>query len=158
MAHPFTSGPSALAFPITKPLPPPALFPLRTACVASLSPSSSPALSPPSQCVGGYLEPVMGAEAADAVAKEFRRRCEEDSRSKSEIDNYDDGPGEEMANCEFSLAYGERRGELSLAYGERRGEFSLAYGERGGGVLTGIWCEGGGVLTGIWCGGKGIVF
>ena len=49
----------------------------------------------------------MGAENADIVAREFRRRCEEDSRSKDEIDNYDDGPGEEMANCEFSLAYGE---------------------------------------------------
>ena len=59
------------------------------------------------QCVGGYLEAVMGADGADTVAKEFRRRSEEDSRCKDEIDNYDDGPGEEMANCEFSLAYGE---------------------------------------------------
>ena len=47
---------------------------------------------------------------ADNVSKEFRRRCEEDSRCKDEIDNYDDGPGEEMANCEFSLAYGEAQG------------------------------------------------
>ena len=52
----------------------------------------------------------MTPEEADTVAKEFRRRCEEDSRSKDEIDNYDDGPGEEMANCEFSLAYGEQGG------------------------------------------------
>ena len=66
---------------------------------------------PPSpQCVGGYLEAQMPPADADNVSKEFRRRCEEDSRCKDEIDNYDDGPGEEMANCEFSLAYGEAQG------------------------------------------------
>jgi hypothetical protein len=59
------------------------------------------------QCVAAYLEPLMPPAEADKVAREFRRRCEQDSRSKDEIDNYDDGPGEELANCEFSLAYGK---------------------------------------------------
>lgn len=48
----------------------------------------------------------MATADAEAAGKAFRKRCEEDSRNKDEIDNYDDGPGEEMANCEFSLAYG----------------------------------------------------
>ena len=78
------------------------------------------------ECVGGYLEAIaIPPSEADNVAKAFRRRCEEDSRSKNEIDNYDDGPGEELANCEFSLAYGGKillnNARLILKRGRRYG-------------------------------------
>ncbi|GAX78040.1 hypothetical protein CEUSTIGMA_g5482.t1 [Chlamydomonas eustigma] len=77
------------------------------------------------ECVAAYLEPLMPPTEADKVAREFRRRCEEDSRSKDEIDNYDDGPGEELANCEFSLAYGGKillnNARLVLKRGRRYG-------------------------------------
>lgn len=76
-------------------------------------------------CVAGYLEPLMSSSDAEAVGKAFRKRCEEDSRNKDEIDNYDDGPGEELANCEFSLAYGGKillnNARLILKRGRRYG-------------------------------------
>ena len=64
---------------------------------------------------------------ADAVTatKAFRKRCEEESRTPDDIDTFDDGPGEELCNCEFSLAYGGKillnNARLILKRGRRYG-------------------------------------
>ena len=67
-------------------------------------------LCPLPQSVCPYLEGLIPTADAEAVTKAFHRLCEEETRSKSEQDNNDDGPGEELCNCEFSLAYGRLQG------------------------------------------------
>lgn len=71
-----------------------------------------------------YLGAFVSKETLAAVAKEFVDKCFEDVQVKS-TDYFDDEPGDELCNCEFSLAYGAKillnNATLRLKRGRRYG-------------------------------------
>ncbi|KAK9830243.1 hypothetical protein WJX72_010523 [[Myrmecia] bisecta] len=71
-----------------------------------------------------YLLPFMGQDAADQVTAAFLAQCKVDTIEKAAQDVSDD-EGEELCNCEFSLAYGGKillnNATLHLKRGRRYG-------------------------------------
>lgn len=56
-----------------------------------------------------YLTAFAGAAGAAALCKEFHAACFQDAKSR-EAAPMEEEEGEDLCNCEFSLAYGEWRG------------------------------------------------
>ena len=67
------------------------------------------------QCVTPYLALFLSAADAEAVCNAFLARCIEDTREKDVVQD-DDDEGEELCNCEFSLAYGEIVAPLKASF------------------------------------------
>jgi len=74
--------------------------------------------------ITGYLAPSIGAEAALEATKAFAAACDKQSHAAVEAEDEDD-EGEELCNCEFSLAYGAKillnNAALRLKRGRRYG-------------------------------------
>lgn len=79
------------------------------------------------RCCVTYLHPFLGEEAAAAVCRALLAHAVELSRAgvAAEDDGWDAGEGEELCNCEFSLAYGGKillnGARLRLQRGHRYG-------------------------------------
>jgi elongation factor 3 len=55
--------------------------------------------------VSPYLTPYLTVDEAATVTKGFMEKCFQESRAKVKIEDEED-EGEDLCNCEFSLAYG----------------------------------------------------
>jgi elongation factor 3 len=73
--------------------------------------------------VGNVLKIALHEEDAQAITKSFRDSCYEETREKQ--DDYDEEPGDDLCDCEFSLAYGAKillnNARLHLKTGARYG-------------------------------------
>lgn len=76
------------------------------------------------QSVVPYLTPFAGAAGAAALCKEFHAACFQESQAR-EMAPVEEEEGEDLCNCEFSLAYGGKillnNARLHLKRGQRYG-------------------------------------
>lgn len=58
------------------------------------------------ECVAPYLRNFMTADEAHQVAEAFMNKAKEEAENETKDQEDDDEGGEDLCNCEFSLAYG----------------------------------------------------
>jgi hypothetical protein len=73
---------------------------------------------PTLQCTRPYLEGVLPRPAAKSAAAALLAKCDSTERSDS---SSDDEEGQDLCNCEFSLAYGAHTRQLCMNPGFRVG-------------------------------------
>ena len=89
------------------------------------------------QCTRPYLEGVLPRPAAKSAAAALLAKCDSTERSDS---SSDDEEGQDLCNCEFSLAYGAHAQQLCMDIGLDFGVLSASTG-RVRMAIARMWCE-----------------